>query len=190
MVTINIVKQIKKYNSFRLILAFNRRYNMQQGSFPLISYSFLFCSHFVLLLVCCELCIILGPKDKVEFGLFFLAPPSFLPHKICHNKLPMTGGWLRQRVVGLGTPRILGRFFISISAYVWSMVYFQMGRLVDCIPWNADLRLYLQEMWCGWPSSTVGHCGKVRLLLPCSGSFLDRWRISSVLSNKVFPSYF
>ena len=115
MVTISIVKQIKKYISFRFILEFKCRYNLQQKFFPFY-HIFLFCSHFVLLFV--DEWVLPNFRLKWQSRLWIVLPPTpCSPHKICHNKLQVTGEWLRWRVIGLGTPRFLGHLFIS-SPYV------------------------------------------------------------------------
>lgn len=106
---------------------------------------FLFRSHFVLFFVVewvtCNF------RTKWQSRLWVVLPPTpRSPHKICDNKLHVTGEWLRRRLIGLGTPQI-SRSLVHIQpACVWWMVYFRMGRLMAYVPWDGDLSLCPQEM--------------------------------------------
>lgn len=132
MVTISIVKQIKKYNSFRFILEFNSRYNTQQGSFSLAT---TFSSFIVILFFYLSFeWVIHNFRTKSQSRLWVvlhpLPTPCRSPQKTHHNKLRVVGEWLRQRVIGLGTPQISRSLVHIQSACVWWMVCFPMGRLL------------------------------------------------------------
>lgn len=84
---------------------------------------------------------------RTKWQLWVVLPHTHRsPHKICHSKLHVTAEWLRQRVIGLGTPQISRSLVHIQSACAWWMVYFRMGRLMACIPWDGDLSPCPQEM--------------------------------------------